>query len=257
MKLSELPYGPVQSAVFKLIQRMGDAGDGAQALVDKINSDDPFVDRVAKLVLTGGYEPSTSHQRAREIMGKNMFGIEEAIKHFGVNSTKPQLAYLAEIPFSEEVLEVCKKTHVLVAVFPMSILDIRAKFGKQQKPPMFYVQDWCDNQAFAQDKGQVNWQLVRKEPIVNSTSRNWSEQQALLSKEEETPKAQVMVHTIIGHFLATGERLFEKVYVRCVDIDSDGHHVVVGGIGAEGISFNLWQDYNRRDNVGVSSARKQ
>lgn len=256
MKLSELSYGPVQSAVFKLIQGMGDAGDGAQALVDKINSDESFVERVAKLVLTGGYEPSTSHQRAREIMGKHFFGIEEAIKHFGVNPTKPQLAYLAEIPFSEEVLETCKKTHVLVAVFPMSILEIRAKFGKQQKPPIFYSQDWYNNQAFAQDKGQVSWQLVRKELIANSTSKTWPEQQALLGKEEETPKAQVMVYTIIGHFLATGERLFEKVWVSCSDLDSGGSRVGVGRFDAEGLGVCHWHGGHRHADLGVASARK-
>ena len=260
MKLSELPYGPVQSAVFKLIQGMGDAGDGAQGIVDRINSDESFVDRVAKLVLTDGYEPSTSHQRAREIMGKNFFGIEEARKHFGVNPTKQQLGYLTEIPFSEDVLAACKDTHVLAAVFPISILEIRSVVDKVKMPSgqrLVYKQDWYDNQTFAQDKGEVGWQLIRKEPIVNSLSKNWNEQQALLSKDEETPKAQVMTYVTIGHFLATGERLFEKVYVRCSDLASGGDRVCVGVFGAGGfIVCYCWGD--RRDgNVGLSSARKQ
>lgn len=257
MKLSELPYGPVQSAMFKLIQRMGDAGDGAQSLVDKINSDDLFVDRVAKLVLTGGYEPSTSHTRAREIMGKNFFGIEEAIKHFGVNATKQQLAYLAEVPFSEEVLKSCKDTHILVAVFPLSILAIRGIAKKQSDHTLFYSQDWYDKQAFAKDKGEVGWQLVRKEPVANSTSKTWNDQQALLSKDEETPTARIVVYTMVGHFIATGERLLENIYVRCVDLGSGGVRVFVGRFDAEGLSVFRWGGDGRGDSLGLSAARKQ
>jgi hypothetical protein len=33
-------------------------------------------------------------------MGKNFFGIEEAVKHFGINPTNQQLAALLEVPFS-------------------------------------------------------------------------------------------------------------------------------------------------------------
>ena len=50
-------------------------------------------------------------------MEKNFFCIEEAIRHFGVNPTRQQRAALLEVPFSDAVLEQCKDTHVLVAVF--------------------------------------------------------------------------------------------------------------------------------------------
>jgi hypothetical protein len=194
---------------------------------------------------------------AREIMGTNFFGIEEAIKYFGVNATKQQLAYLTEVPFSEEVLKSCKDTHVLVAMFPLSILDIRGIAKKQSDRTLFYSQDWYDKQAFAKDKGEVGWQLVRKEPIANSTSKTWNDQQALLSKDEETPTARIVVYTMVGHFLATGERLFEKIYVRCVDLDSVGFRVLVGSFDAEGLYVYDWMDDDRGDSIGVSAARKQ
>ena len=163
---------------------------------------------------------------------------------------------LHQVPFTAEVLKACKDTHILIAVFPLSILDIRDIVKKLPNQTLFYNQDWYNKEAFAKDKGEISWQLVRKTPIPDSTKKTWGEQQTLLAKEEETPKAQVMVYTIIGHFLATGERLFEKVYVRCIDFGSDGFHVDVGGFGGGGLSVDLWSDDGRDVVIGVSSARK-
>ena len=234
------------------LEKAGLTDELTQKVID--SKDNELAAKVVRLILNGGFEPSTSQKRAREIMGRNIFGIEEAIKHFGVNPSKRDLAYMAEVPFSEEVLSACKDTHVLVAVFPMSILDIR---GKVERGFFYSYEDaWYNKQAFAKDKGAMGWQLVRKTPVENSTSKNWNEQQALLSKDEETPKAQVMVYTIIGHYLATGERLFDKLYVRCVDLDSDGRRVRVGRFGAGGLLVDVWDDGDRNGYIGLSSARK-
>lgn len=240
----------------EFLLKLEKAGLNAELQGKVIHSkDNELAMKVVRLILNGGFEPSTSQKRAREIMGKNIFGIEEAIKHFGVNPSKRDLAYMAEVPFSEEVLSACKDTHVLVAVFPMSILDIR---GKAERGFFYSYEDaWYNKQSFAKDKGAMGWQLVRKTPIENSTSKNWNEQQALLSKDEETPKAQVMVYTIIGHYLATSERLFEKVYVRCVDLVSGGYRVFVGYFGARGLYVGRWGGSIRREYIGLSSARKE
>ncbi len=251
---TQVPAGDINAANQRLWVAIG---DNAEEVAARINTDPAFVANIARLMVNGGYEPSTSQKLAREIMGKNFFGIEEAIKHFGVNATKQQLAALAEVPFSEEVLKSCKDTHVLVAVFPLSILDIRGIAKKQSDRTLFYSQDWYDKQAFAKDKGEVGWQLVRKEPIANSTSKTWNDQQVLLSKDEETPTARIVVYTTIGYFLATRERLFEKIYVRCVDLDSDGGRVSVGSFAAGGLGVNGWRDGHRDVNFGVSAARKQ
>ncbi|HEY4486734.1 MAG TPA: hypothetical protein VJB70_03300 [Candidatus Paceibacterota bacterium] len=227
-----------------------------EGLAQKVigSKDNDLAAKVVRLILNGGFEPSTSHKQARAIMGKNFFGVEEAIKHFGVNPSKQQLAYLAEVSFTEEQLSSCKDTHVLVAVFPMSILDIRGKVERK----LFYSHDdaWYNKQAFAKDKGEVGWQLVRKVPIADSTNKTWDEQQALLSKDEETPKAQVVVYTIIGHFLACGERLFENIYVRCSDLGSGGGRVGVGNLDAWGLRVNHWGNDSRHGGIGLSAARK-
>lgn len=254
MKWTEIPSGQTNAAFQRLMVAFGDR---AGIIVDRINADETVAQRVATLCLNNGYEPSTSQKLACEIMGKNFFGIEEAIKHFGINATKQQLAYLSEVPFSEEVLTSCKDTHILVAVFPLSILDIRGIVKKQSDQTLFYSQDWYDKEAFAKNKGEVGWQLVRKESIANSTSKTWNDQQALLSKDEETPTARIVVYTMIGHFLATGERLFEKIYVRCVDLHSDGYRVYVGRFDSKGLLVNGWYDDYRIDSIALSGARKQ
>jgi hypothetical protein len=228
-------------------------GEQADTAVERINSEPVFAQRLAAYALDGGVETTTSQKCAREIMGKNFFGVGEAIKHFGVNPSRRQLANLLEVPFTEEVLRQCKDTHVLVAVFRLPIIGVR---DKVQDKGLFYKQDWYDKEAFASDGGEISWQLVRKTPVDNSTKKNWDEQQALLDKEDETPTAPVMVYTIIGHFLATGERLFERIYVRTSSVYSGGNRVCVGYFDAEGLRVGSDWDDDRNDDLGVASARK-
>lgn len=227
----------------------------------KIAHNEDLFRKVVTLVDCNGYYPcndyypSVSQKRTREIMGKNFFGVEEAIQYLGENPSKAQLSVLAEVPLTEEVLESRKDTHILVAVFPMSILDIR---GEVKDQSLFYQQDWYNKKAFAKTGGVTEWQLVRKSPVGNSMSKTWDEQQALLAEDEEIPPARVMVYTIIGHFLATGERLFENTYVRCSDLDSDGRRVNVGDFAQGGlfiVSSYGWSD-SRGDSLGLASSLK-
>lgn len=237
--------------VLNALEAAGLTGVLAQKIVDSKEND--LAVEMVRLVQNGGFEPGASQKCAREIMGQNYFGIEEAIKHFGVNPSRQQLAALGEVPFSQAVLKACKNTHVLVAVFPLSILDIRGKVNSA----LFYNQSWYNKETFAKDRGEADWHLIRKTPVENSTSLNWKEQQALLPSDEETPSARVMTYTIVGHFLSTGERLFEHVYVRCSDIDSGGLRGDVGGFNASGLDVNDYWDGCRDVNVGCSSDRKQ
>jgi hypothetical protein len=221
----------------------------ARRVVDSKGND------LAKVVgLIQSYRLTTSQKCAREIMGKNFFGIEEAIKHFGVNPTSQQLAALSEIPFPETVLQQSKDSHILVAVFPLSILEIRAKVDRK----LFYNHEtaWYNEQSFAKEHGEVNWQIVRKTPVDNSTSENWQEQQALFGKDDIVPTAQVLVYTIIGHLLATGERLVERKYARTSSVDSDGNCVYVSDVGSNGLGISDYWDAVGYDNDDRSSARK-
>ncbi len=218
--------------------------------------------KVVKFIQNGGFESPISQRRAREIMGENMFGVEEAIRHFKVNLTSQQILALAEVPFSEYVLQKTKDTHVLVAILPLSIREILHKV-----PPKLFsnrtfeasVFDWktyvwSDHKSFAEEHGEINWQLVRKTLVNDSTSKNWQEQLALISEEDEVPTAQVLVYTIIGHYLATGELLFKNVYARTASEDSVCH-VCVGYFDGLHIDSG-WSDHDAVSNVGIASAWK-
>jgi len=198
---------------------------------------------------------ATSEKRAREIMGKNYFGIEEAAKYFGVQPTSAERSALANIPFSRKTLESCRDTYILVAVFPLSVNDIRSMASSS----MFFVASpprWAADR-FATYKGDgASWQLIRKTPVPNSFDKTWQEQQALLSKNEEVPAARVLVYAIIGHYLATGEQLFKGDFVRSSDINLGGYQVSVGTFGAVGLFVDFDWDGGRYLNFGVSSARK-
>lgn len=206
---------------------------------------------VATIELTDG------QKEAKAIMGTNFFGPEEVAKHFGARWTQPQLDALATVPFSQEVLEACKDTHVLVAGYPMTLLQVRSKANKAKKGKLFYTPEggWYESQAFARKtKVEVRWYLIRKKPVEDSTSKSWDEQQALL-KDEMTPTACVMVYTIMGHFLNTGERLFESVYVRCSDIVSYGDRVLVGSFFAVGLDVGWYSGGHRYSFLGLSASR--
>jgi hypothetical protein len=65
-----------------------------------------------------------------------------------------------------------------------------------------------------------------------------------------------MVYTIIGHLLATGERLVERKYVRTSSVDLNGNRVYVSDVGSDGLGVSDYWDAVRYDNEDVSSARK-
>lgn len=197
---------------------------------------------------------NTSQKCAREIMDKNFFGVEEAIKYLGINPTPQQLAALSEIPFSLEVLQQSKDTHVLIAVFPLSILEIRDKVDRN----LFYNHGgaWYNEQPFAKEHGDVRWQLIRKTPEDDSILKDFQDQQPLFGKDEEVPTAQAMVYTIIGHFLTTGEGLVERKYARTSSVDSHGNCVYVSGVGLDGLGISDYWDAVRYDNEDLLSPRK-
>ncbi|MFA5052519.1 MAG: hypothetical protein WC565_00440 [Parcubacteria group bacterium] len=244
----------VEHELLLKLEKAGLTNNLAQRVIESKNNE-LATKIVVRLIQNCGFEATTSQRQAREIMGSNMFGIEESIAQFGVRPTKEQLDVLAEVPFTEDTLKECRKTHVLVSVFPLSILDIRGRVEHELFED--HADAWINGQAFANERGDASWCLIRKTPVDGSTYRDWFGQQALLAKNEETPTTRAMTYMIIGHYLTTGERLFEYVRVRCRDVDPGlGGRVSIGYSGEEGISISaLWLD-KCSDTVGVSTARK-
>jgi len=198
---------------------------------------------------------SLTQEQAREIMGRNFLGTKEVEEHFGELSPEQQEA-LSIIPFSKETLESCKDTHILVADIGLSVMDI-TKLKKCKG--LFHKNHWYKNYLFPNLTQQPSWRLIRKTPVKNSFDKNWEEQQALLDPQtDEIPLARQVVYMMILRFLATGEWLFEKVYVRIrnSDVGSDGVRVGVGYFDEGGLSIDDWGDYDLVGNLGLASARK-
>ncbi len=250
MKWTEIPSGELNAAEQRLRLALG---DDAATVTTRLNIDPGFVTTVAGFMVKGGYEPTMSQQRAKEIMGINFFGVEEAVRHLRVKPRRFELAGFGEVVATDEELEKGRETHILAAVFPFSVLQIReaAKSGTF----VSYGDAWYNAQAFASRKGQPSWWIVRKTAVPNSTSKTWNEQQALHGSQDETPTARVAVYTMTGHYLATGEKIFSDVWVRCSDLDSAGSRVYVRFI-PEGVSVSAYEDGDRHGYLGVASARK-
>lgn len=194
--------------------------------------------KVVAYIRRGGYEATTSQKVAREIMGENFLGIEEASQHFGVKFGK-ELARFDEIPFPEAVLEECKDTHILFAGFPLTILAVRSKVLRDLFWQHKYA--WYNKQAFAKkEKVGLRWYLIRKDIVPESTSKTYQEQLAMLSEDEEVPKACEVVYMTILYFLATGTRLFGSIYARCQDESASGYRVSVGRF--DGLVVYDWYD---------------
>ncbi len=237
----------------ELLLKLEGAGLSEELAQRVISSkDNELARKVVKFIQDGGFEPRISQKSARKIMGKNFFGIEEAGRYFRVNITPQQRKTLLEIPFSKTVLEEAKDSHILVAVFPLSPLTIDSKMD----PGLFYGNVWFREESFLTDSGELKWQLVRKTPVENSTAKTWQDQQALIAREDEVPSAQVMAYTIGGYYLATGERLFERTYVRTSTKDSNNYRVYFGDFNENGLAVHSHQDDHLSRELGISSARK-
>lgn len=198
------------------------------------------------------YQPTTSQQGAADIMGRNYHGPDQVAKHFGVQYRDAELGLLAEVPFSAEVLRAGRETRILVAGYPLTILEVRKRMKKN-----FWDQDWYHNENFArQTKVQLQWHLLRKDEVPNSRSKTYEEQTALLRPEEEAPFACEVVYAMNLHFAETGERLFNNVYVRCQDRSSGGDRVDVGRFNAAGLDVHIDWGGNRLVHLGLAAAWK-
>lgn len=217
----------------------------------RLRRDQSFAQRLVAFwkagAVSGDPIPDTDCQaKARAIMGKNFLGLEEVRRGYGIALDPEQLT---EIPFSEETLQACKDTHVLVAGSALSVNEVRKLADSD-----FYDTDWYKREPFANDKKvSVRWYLLRKEPVPESRNKTFAQQTALL-KEEEVPFACEVTYMVILYWLTHRERLLPDVYVRCQDKDSDGRRVYVGVFDSDEFDVSgYWDDY-RYDGLGLASS---
>lgn len=184
---------------------------------------------------------SMKQEEARKIMGRNYFGIEEAIKFLRVNPSKEQIDLLSNVPFSEKKLKECKETHLLVAVFPLSFKEIFQRPGTRimynnSEPVLENLDHWYSKPLFG-------WYLVSKNGVDGSEYKDWDQQQLILGKDECVPSVWLVFYSVLSHYLATDEILLKNIRVRCIE-ELQGAHVFIGWWLDKGHGLHIDHEYD-------------
>lgn len=138
---------------------------------------------------------TVSLEEAEKIFGKDFLGPESVEAAFGISISKERVV---PIPFSKEELENAKalgqqlifQAEVMKmgdGPFGMEFDTITPKNLKKvfmtasDGKPMWYNQDWYDNEEFFVEKTPPPcWKLTSKDVVPNSTSKNYLEQTEVL-----------------------------------------------------------------------------
>ena len=196
---------------------------------------------------------------AKQILGDDFITPEEIAKARGVVYSSEHIESLANSIPPEDTLRWCRDNGYAIMTAPptaMSLLDVRSFQNAH-----FYSKEggWYEKDAekFSRDdKTTFGWLTIRKDIVPKSTSKNWNEQQKLISGVERVPNAAEMSWFITTYFEVRGVRLFERIYVRTSSLDSVGDRVYVGYSVAKGLGVYYYWDGSRHDRLGLSSARK-
>lgn len=214
MKWNHVSAGLTQAAQSRFFTGLGDS---ASSVIEKMVNDPPFLEALVRFAKVGSRETSVSQRRAREIMGENMLGIDEAAASFGLEPSMESLVALYTVPFSDWTLRWVRRTHMLVAVLPISITEMEktAKLGNKK---LFHHSLDADN-PFIVSTGKANWCLIRRNLIKGSSGKGW--QPNLLPWGEEPPPARVVVYATLLAFMAKQMPLYNGT-VWCPEKDGDG-----------------------------------
>lgn len=227
---------------------------------------------VAKLVVDGKRDPAKvskslqeiinetvgPYDRARLILGKDFIPAEEISQNRGVSYSNEQLVMFAgSLPVKDELMWLRNNDYMLVAGPPaqMSLLEIR-----DIKPGYFYTKTggWYsgEKEKFSRDeKVLVAWLGLRKKPVPDSISRDWDNQNLLLTKAERTPNSAETAWGITTYKAVRDIYLLNSVYVRTSSVVSVGGRVYLGDFGPPGFGVNDCWDGLCDSSLGLASAR--
>ncbi len=208
----------------------------------------------------------STYELAYRILGEDCISADEVMLARGVQYTKDQLIELeCNLP-DQATLEWCQNNGTMLVPGPpitMSLLDIRsvnANFFRSKGPEAGDC-SWYDlvEEKFATtDKAEaLAWIAIRKEPIEDSFSKNWSEQQALVADPLYVPNITEAVWALTTYKAIRHVYLLEDRYVRTSSVDMCGNHVQIGNFfaGQLHIDYEIW-DNERIPCLGIWAARR-
>ncbi len=190
-----------------------------------------------------------SQRMAQSVMGRNFIGPNEAVEDLELEPD--QSAIFSQVPFTEAQLKAVKDTHILMAVLPVSIMDLRRQHP-QVFDPKFEGNAWYDDEPFANEKGVAQWVLVSKNIMFGSDNKSWNDQLTLLSAGAEPPSARVLVYAVTLYRLERGARLLPDILTRTHEHTADGGQVGVG-FTDRGLRLGNYSPENRLTGLGILS----
>ncbi len=157
-----------------------------------------------------------SYEQAKEIMDRNFIGLEKIKEYFGINLIPDQYFKYAQIPYSIKTLQSLRDTHILVAVFPISIFEMMEKHPKLFDVEGINSRYSSPNELFIRDQGKCQWILL------NKTGMEYKQGYDCLT-------AQPVVYSMISYFLSTAELMFTDFHGVHVSNTTcqEGHEVYV------------------------------
>ncbi len=202
---------------------------------------------------------------ARSILGNDFISADEIMTARGVQYTEDQLIELGRKLPDQATLEAIRDAGMMLVAGPptaMSMLDVRAVHADffYSKGPEQDDSGWYDDagEKFARnDKTDaLGWIAFRKEPVEDSLSKNWEEQQALVAEPMMIPNAAEATWALTTFKAVRDIYLLDELYVRTSSVDSDGDRVDVGDFDADGLDVRSYWDDHRDSSLGVSASRK-
>jgi hypothetical protein len=177
--------------------------------------------------------PVTEHE-ASLIMGRNFFGVDQGIDHLHSIPDERNIGLLAKIPFSRELLQSCSKTHMLVAVPPVSIMDMKDMIGSPVLNFEFCTES--DSAPFLLDKDSASWQLILKWCIPWSLGTTHNEQLRLAGAVEKIPVARDLMYALaVNTILHPDEKFTDPLFMRCKGITNYPREVAIVGGDSSGL----------------------
>ena len=198
---------------------------------------------------------------ARLILGDDLITPEDIESATGIRYTDEQKAHATETMPDLEMLQAIKADGMMLVFGPpkdLNLLKVR-DLDKQMfdlKKDGWYAQS--EHSFSRTDKvrgGQ--WLIIRKTPVDRSTSKNWSEQSAMIKLGDRVPNAAEMSYALLIYQKVRDVYLLANVVVRTSSVDAYGYHVDVGGFRSPGtLLVNSWDSSSRVSLLGVASARE-
>ncbi len=245
----------VEDASDRTLKEINPDKDGLQRLLEKGGDFQAYI--VAGIARFTAKAPN--YDLAKTILSKDFISPEEIATARGLTYTDEQLAKFGDTLPVQEALEWCRDNGMMLVAGPpkaMSLLDIRAV-----KTDYFYSKEggWYAESAqkFARtDKAETVWIALRKEPVADSLSKDWSEQSDLVAEPTVVPHPPETVWGLTVYKAVRGKYLLPNLYVRTSSIYSDGDRVNVGHFDAKGLDVYSYWDSGRDVHLGLASARK-